>query len=190
MVRSWKLTARNNSGSKLMDSPRRPSVSSAKMSGEQKDDEADRPERAPDPVQPSPALEEGERVSVVERGAGQEPTVGRHDREEREGDQSSHDDTADCPGPPTRQQRRGKPRCEGEDRERRLPRGGASIARAELGPGSGRAGLHTCRMLHEGDVERPRGEQRGAGDGDGLEGDRKSTRLNSSHIEPSRMPSS
>src|SRR2546429_3574400 len=62
MVRSWKLTARNSSGSKLMDSPRRPSVSSAKMSGEQKDDEADRPERAPDPVQPSPALEEGERV--------------------------------------------------------------------------------------------------------------------------------
>src|SRR2546428_254859 len=138
MVRSWKLTARNSSGSKLMDSPRRPSVSSAKRSGEQEDDEADRPERAPDPVQPSPTPEEGERVSVVERGAGQEPTVGRHDREEREGDQSSHDDTADCPGPPTRQQRRGKPRCEGEDRERRLPRGGASVARAELAPGSSR----------------------------------------------------
>src|SRR5206468_161677 len=79
MVRSWKLTARNSSGSKLMDSPRRPSVSSAKMSGE-------------------------------------------------------------------------------------------PVARAELGPGSGRAGLHACRMLDEGDVERPRGEQRGAGDGDGLEG--------------------
>src|SRR5207245_7829428 len=96
MVRSWKLTARNNSGSKLMDSPRRPSVSSAKMSGEQKDDEADRPERAPDPVQPSPALEEGERVSVVERGAGQEPTVGRHGRGEREVDQSCHGDSAYC----------------------------------------------------------------------------------------------
>src|SRR5437870_12543238 len=110
MVRSWKLTARNNSGSKLMDSPRRPSVSSAKMSGEQKDDEADRHERAPDPVQPSPALEEGERVSVVERGAGQWPAVCRHESVERDGDQSAHDDSAGCPGLPPPQQRRGWPR--------------------------------------------------------------------------------
>src|SRR2546425_9975650 len=112
MVRSWKLTARNSSGSKLMDSPRRPSVSSAKMSGEQEDDEADRPERAPDAVRPSPALEEGERVSVVERGAGQEPTDGWFDREGREGDQSSDDNTAVYPSPPPHQPRTCRPRSE------------------------------------------------------------------------------
>src|SRR2546422_8947696 len=140
------------------------------MGREQEDDEAARAEPAPDPVQAGPATEERPRVSIVERGARLEPGGGRHDHEKCERNRGTDNDAAERPGPRGRHERRGEPRREGEARKRGLPRRGAPVARAERDPRGRRPGLHPCRVLHEGDIERPGGEERGAGDRDGLEG--------------------
>src|SRR5256885_16555047 len=86
------------------------------MGREQEDDEAARAEPAPDPVQVAPATEERARVSIVERGARQEPAGGRHDHEKRERHRGTDNDAAERPGPPRRHERRGEPRREGEAR--------------------------------------------------------------------------
>src|SRR5437773_8530230 len=92
------------------------------MGREQEDDEAARAEPAPDPVQAAPATEERARVSVVERGARQEPAGGRHDHEKRERHRGTDNDAAERPGPRGRHERRGEPRREGEARDRKSTR--------------------------------------------------------------------
>src|SRR3989441_10918289 len=104
------------------------------MGREQEDDEAARAEPAPDPVQAAPATEERARVSIVERGARQEPAGGRHDHEKRERHRGTDNDAAERPGPRGRHERRGEPRRESEARERGPPPRGAPVAPAGRDP--------------------------------------------------------
>src|SRR2546426_1985585 len=85
------------------------------MGREQEDDEAARAEPAPDPVQAAPATEERARVSIVERGARQEPAGGRHDHEKRERHRGTDNDAAERPGP------RGRSRSEEHTSELQSP---------------------------------------------------------------------